>query len=247
MTIAIIQARLGSARLPGKVLADLVGRPLLAHVIERAQAIRGVDEVVLSVPHEPDWIRRGVLWTEQAIGDVLTIVCASDPADVLRRFYGVVSMPGAMDDTIVRITGDCPLLAPDVAETALAAFHAQGVDYLGTTRPELAVPDGMDVEIFTRAALETAHQEATDPEDREHVTRFLWRQPERFKLGRMAAVCESRCWRGDCPYGPCWALGLKLSVDEMVDLERCRAVMARLVPWDFSMEATLKVAKEAGL
>lgn len=238
-TVAVIQARLGSARLPDKVLMDVQGRPMLAHVIERAQAIRGVDRVIVAMPANealqwgamswPDGVRRH--WVE------------GDPADVLSRVWSAAYEA----DVILRLTGDCPLLAPDVAETALAAVTAQGVDYLGTTRPTLAVPDGMDVEVFTRAALETAHREATDPEDREHVTRYIWQRPTRFRLGRLAAVCETTCWRGDCPCGPCWALGLKLSVDTAEDLERVRGILARIPPWDFSMAATLRVCKELGL
>ena len=242
-TVVVIQARLGSTRLPGKVLADLNGRPMLAHVVERARAIRGVDHVLVAVPSDD------CIAIDDALRDCGALVPPGWPpvpdADVLSRFAFALAGRGA--EIIIRLTGDTPLLAPDVAEQALAAFHAQHVDYLGTTRPTLAVPDGMDVEVFTRAALETAHREATDPEDREHVTRYLWRQPARFRLGVMAAVCQTTCWRGDCPCGPCWVLGLKLSVDTEEDLQRARAIHARIPPGDFSLGTTLTAAKEVGL
>lgn len=234
-TIAIIQARLGSTRLPGKVLMDLGGKPMLVHVIERARAIWGVDDVRVAVPYEDAMEIIGRL---HAAGEVRATVYPGHPTDVLDRFWWNVGHA----DIIMRLTGDCPLLAPEVAELALESFlspaaRAHKMDYLGTTRPDTAhqYADGFDVEVISRAALEAAHREATG-KDREHVTSFIWRQPERFKIVGLKPELE---WA--------WMRDYKLSVDTQKDLDRVRAIHARIPAGNFSLAATLKAAKEVGL
>src|SRR5262249_49377552 len=121
--IAIIQARLNSTRLPRKVLADIAGRPMIDHVIERARAIRGIDRVVLNIPlgdHELD-------------RPEMTYQIAYQEADVLGSFLKIADLEGA--DILVRLTGDCPLLAPDLSSEVLQLFLKEQPDYYANTNP----------------------------------------------------------------------------------------------------------------
>lgn len=170
--VAVIQARMGSSRLPGKVLKPLGGRPLLARMLERVGAAKKVDEVILATSDRPadDAVAR-----EAAAAGVR--VYRGSEADVLDRFYKAARQYGA--STVVRLTGDCPLADPAHIDRMLARFEASpGLRYLKTGE---SFPDGFDVEIMAFDALETAWKEAVLPSDREHVCPFLRRQPERFK------------------------------------------------------------------
>lgn len=223
--VAIIQAREGSRRLPGKSLMPLAGRPLILHVLERAQAIRGVGAVVCAIP-------AGDLALHQVFeaGGCETVVEGA-AEDVLHRFVQVLSVvPGAQ--VIVRITGDCPLWAPDLGDALLARFQAEGVDYATNDTLTSGWPDGTDVEIFTRDLLERAHQEAK-PHEREHVTPAM---------RRLAPVRMCTAERSAVDYR-----ALKLSVDTQADLERVAAVMVHLTPGEFHFDATIEAAADAGI
>lgn len=251
--MAVIQARLGSSRLPRKVLTGINGKPLLARVVERVCAMPGLTESwpILAAPA----LETGPLVeaVRQALGYRIPWV-GGDEHDVLSRV--ITAARQFHIDTVVRVTADCPLWAPDVAGLALEEFVRQDVDYLGTTRPILAYPDGLDCEVIRREALETAHWEATDPEDREHVTRFLWRQPDRFRIGLMPQCCANGCqldqWpygegADSCPPGKCSVLDLKFSVDTVEDLERVCAVYAYLPAGHYDFAATVQAGRAAGL
>jgi spore coat polysaccharide biosynthesis protein SpsF (cytidylyltransferase family) len=164
--LAIIQCRLGSTRFPRKALADLAGRPMIAHVVERAQQVRGVVNVVVAVPPRD---ALGIL-------DVATTVYAPDVPehDVLARFVAVASM-FPEHDTIMRVTGDCPLWNPREGERVLALYQSiHGCEYAWNVAPGYC--DGEDVEVFSRAALLQAHWHAGGEEgDREHVTPWIRR------------------------------------------------------------------------
>src|SRR5690348_13196312 len=122
-TVCIVQARTGSQRFPLKVLAALHGKPMLAHVLERAAAIPGVDEVCLAIP-ESDKRLLGHLWP---------VVSYGPENDVLSRYLNAACSRAA--DVIVRVTGDCPLLAPDLACTALAVHNVLGKGYVACCGP----------------------------------------------------------------------------------------------------------------
>lgn len=162
-----------STRLPGKVLLPLAGAPLLQRVVERAARISGVDQICIALPfgaeHDPiaAWARD---WP------ALSVVRGPEN-DVLARFGEVVTQTGA--DEIVRITADCPLLEPRVADAVLALRRICRAP-LAATALESGYPTGMDVEVFTRSALDAALLRAHDPYEREHVTAFLWRRPVEF-------------------------------------------------------------------
>jgi len=202
--VAIIQARLGSARLPGKVLADLGGAPLIARMIERVRAARTIVRVVVATPAGPaDAPLRKVV-------EGLGVACfTGSEDDVLARFAAAATAFGA--DPIVRLTADCPLIDPALVDRCVERFLAGPCDYvaLGGT-----FPDGLDTEVVAAEALARAHAEARLPSEREHVTPYIWKHPARF---RCAAVEFPE------PAGE-----QRWTVDEPRDLEFVRAVYARL-------------------
>ena len=171
-TLAIIQARMGSARLPGKMLMDLAGRPVLAHVVAAARAIAGVDKVVVATSVEV-----GDDALAQWCDDHDVACFRGSEKDVLERFTGAARAHGA--DVVLRLTGDCPLLDPEIAGQVLALLIEGGADYASNVDPA-SWPDGLDCEAMTMAALETAAAEARRPSDREHVTPFLRNTKARF-------------------------------------------------------------------
>lgn len=178
-TTAIIQARMGSTRLPGKVLRLLCGKTVLAHVIARVRACPLVDTVAVAT-------------TISANDDVLVEegtkcgakIFRGSEDDVLSRYYHAAKAVDA--NTVVRITSDCPLIDTDILGRMLAEFHAtratgQPLDYMSNSLVR-TYPRGLDVEIFTFAALERAFRETTRPYEREHVTPYIYQHPDRFVL-----------------------------------------------------------------
>jgi spore coat polysaccharide biosynthesis protein SpsF len=176
---AIIQARMGSTRLPGKVMKPLCGIPVLGHVIKRARAIQGIDAIVVAT-------------TQDRADDVVDKIAMSygvttfrgSTQDVLDRYYGAALNIQA--DVVVRITSDCPLLDPALVSAMLEMFHAERrkvppADYLSNTLTR-SYPRGLDAELFTFSALARAWREASLPAEREHVTPYLYRHPEIFRL-----------------------------------------------------------------
>ncbi|HET6380852.1 MAG TPA: glycosyltransferase family protein [candidate division Zixibacteria bacterium] len=189
--VAVIQARTGSTRLPGKVLMRLGQRPMVEHVVRRARRVAGVDEVVLAVPDLPEDDELAETLSE------LSPVVRGPAADVLARFLGTARRHKA--DVVVRITADCPLLSPAVSSRVLAAFEP-GCDYVSNTVTR-TFPRGLDTEVFTREALEAAAFEAIDPVEREHVTLFIHRRPDRFVIRQVIDDVDrsSLRWTVDTP------------------------------------------------
>ncbi|MFT3928213.1 MAG: glycosyltransferase family protein [Myxococcales bacterium] len=175
--VAIVQARLGSTRLPAKVLLDLQGKTALERCLSRVARVQGVDEVVVAT-------------TDTPVDDVLVRVCErlgfrvtrGSQDDVLSRYQVAAQASGA--DVIMRCTSDCPLLDPGESGAVLAQFLARfsqgSVDYASNVL-ERRVPRGLDTEVVSRDALERAHREATDPALREHVTLPIVRRPDVFR------------------------------------------------------------------
>ncbi|HUA50558.1 MAG TPA: aminotransferase class III-fold pyridoxal phosphate-dependent enzyme [Candidatus Sulfotelmatobacter sp.] len=176
--VAVIQARLGSTRLPGKVLLDLGGRPALAWLVRAARAIPGIDRVLVATSDRPNDDRLAA-WCDGA-----NVECWRGPeADVLERFRQAAVRFDA--DLIMRLTADCPLLDPTVAGMLIALQRATGADYVSNVDPR-SWPDGLDCELVTRAALDIAAAEATTAYDREHVTPYIRANPRRFPAERLA-------------------------------------------------------------
>ena len=158
--VAIVQARLGSVRLPGKVLSPVLGKPVLAHLVERLSRADSIDEVVLAIPDTAANNELAVLADELRIG-----CFRGDEDDVLLRYSEAAS--AAKAKVVVRITGDCPLVAPEVVDRVIFELTNNRYDYIHTGK---SFPKGFDVEAFTVEALQRATLEAIEPYDREHVT-----------------------------------------------------------------------------
>ena len=170
----IIQARMGSTRLPGKVLLDLGGRTVLARVIERALAIPGADVVVCAVPEgaEDDPVAREA----ERAGAVVTRGARDD---VLDRYWRAALAVQA--DAVMRVTSDCPLIDPQVCGDLIALFQRSGADYACINDPA-TWPHGLECEIFSFAWLDRAAREAQKPSEREHVSPFMRTHPDARRI-----------------------------------------------------------------
>jgi len=208
--IAVVQARLGSTRLPGKALLPIAGRPMLEHVLARAAAVPGVDRVVLATTTSPEDAALVDLARAVGIASVRGSV-----SDVLDRFHAALTDHPA--DAIVRITADCPLLDPEVAGRVVAEYRrrAGDVDYVSNVHPP-TFPDGLDTEVISAAALVCAWREATAGSDREHVTPYVWSRPERFRLANVSRAEDLS--------------SLRWTVDDARDLAFVREVYGKLSP-----------------
>jgi glutamate-1-semialdehyde-2,1-aminomutase len=205
--VAIIQARMGSTRFPGKVLAEIAGRPMLWHVVNRVRKARSVDKVAVAT-------------SNRSSDDAVAEFCVQNDieffrgseTDVLDRFYQTAKHFNA--DVVVRITADCPLIDPQVVDRVVNIYLEGGYDYVTNTL-RYTYPDGMDVEVFSFAALEKAWREARLPAEREHVTPYL-RTSGRFRVFNVENEVDLS------------KRNLRWTVDEPADLEFVRAVYARL-------------------
>lgn len=203
--VAIIQARMGSTRLPGKVLRDVVGETMLARVIERVQIARMLDAVLVATTVAP-------------ADDAIVTACdhlgvpvfRGSEQDVLDRYWQAACACDA--DVIVRITADCPLIDPRVLDHVVAAFLEAQPDYASNVL-ERTFPRGLDTEVMTRATLERAWQQADQPYQRSHVTPYIYQHPERFRLLSVKA-------EADHSY-------LRWTVDTAPDLAFVQAVFAQ--------------------
>ena len=163
--VALVQARMGSTRLPNKVMRPICGTPLIGLLMQRLAQATQVDEIILTTSTEP----RNITLTEyvQQLGYA---IYQGSEHDVLDRYYQAAKQAKA--DVIVRITGDCPLLDPVLVDSVITRFLESKVDYVSNVAPP-TFPDGLDIEVFSFAALNRAHLEAKQPLQREHVTPFI--------------------------------------------------------------------------
>jgi spore coat polysaccharide biosynthesis protein SpsF len=208
MTVTcIVQARMGSTRLPGKVLADLDGRPMLTFMLDRIAGLPIDNLVVATTDASLDDA------VEEAAHGVGVAVVRGPEHDVLARFG--VALDAYPADVIVRLTADCPLVDPEVAANVIACQRDTMADYASNTLVR-TYPDGLDVEVVTATALRTAIDEALEPAEREHVTPFIYRRPERFRLVTVTSGHDLGNER--------W------TVDTGDDLKFVRDVVARLDP-----------------
>ena len=206
--IAIVQARMSSSRMPGKVLSELGGQPVLAWVVRRAGRSVRIDQIVVATSIAPE---------DDAIADLCKqqgYACFRGSLyDVLDRYMQAARESQA--DVIVRLTGDCPLIDPAMLDDNLAIFleaHPP-LDFAANRLPgERTIPIGLDAEICTFAALETAWREAHRPHEREHVMPFFYEHPERFRILHIKHKPE---------YG-----NYRWTVDTPDDLELLRKVVA---------------------
>jgi len=195
MVCAIVQARLGSSRLPGKVLTNLGGRPLLAHVLERVAGASLVDKIVVATTTDSsdDPLERYL--KRESICEIYR----GSVDDVLDRFTKCAAIHGA--DLVVRITADDPLKDPEIIDHAVRMTLSDPmIDYCSNTI-DPTYPEGLDVEVITISALEQANAEAVLVSDREHVTPYIWKRPDSFKLlsFKMDENLSSWRWTVDRP------------------------------------------------
>lgn len=200
--VAIIQARMGSTRLPGKVLKDLGGETVLARVVNRVRRAALVDEVVVATSILP---ADGAIATEC---EALKVVCfRGDELDVLDRYYRAAQKFAA--DVIVRITSDCPLIDPDLIDATVHSRFEQKADYASNALVR-SYPLGLDVEAFTAEALARAWSSATEKYQRIHVTPYLYETSNSFKVISNAGKLDHSHYR--------WTL------DTLEDLQLIRAI-----------------------
>lgn len=207
---AIVQARMGSTRFPGKTLAPFAGSTVLGHILERLGR----------VSHPLDLV---VATSDLAEDDAVADACASagvsvfrgDAEDVLARFVACVDARAERPELVLRVCADRPLLCPVLADELLVAYdELGGPDYLSNNLPP-SYPAGLDLELVRAGCLEQALQESSDPYEREHVTPFVYRRPERYRLAGLI-----------CPFGNFSHVSLALDTRE--DHERLSRLQARL-------------------
>jgi len=204
--VAIIQARMGSTRLPGKVIMDIGGKTMLARVIERVKRSELIDHVIVAT-------------TSKAQDDVIVAECdrldvsvfRGEEQDVLDRYYQAASAYNA--EAVVRITSDCPLIEPELINQVIRIFLKERPDYASNTL-EKTYPRGLDVEIMTIDALNRAWKNATEPYQRIHVTPYIYQNPSQFRLCSLRNNVDYSCYR--------W------TVDTQEDLNFVRTIYSRL-------------------
>lgn len=207
MTLAVIvQARIGSTRLPGKVLEPLGARSALIRCLDRCARITAADTVICAVPESPE--NDPVAREAHAAGYA---VARGDEHDVLSRYAHAARACEAR--TVVRITSDCPFIDPDIVDQTVSLFRESGADYASNSLPA-KFPHGLDCEVFSANRLFEADAKASTPAEREHVTVWIQRQPEFRRAGLIG------------PGGGIERLRWTLDLPE--DLQVCQAMFAAL-------------------
>ncbi|RKL68341.1 acylneuraminate cytidylyltransferase [Salipaludibacillus neizhouensis] len=217
--VAIIQARMGSTRLPGKVLKKINNKPLLEYQIERLKRSTYIDQLVIAT-------------TNKKSDDAIVEFCKSvglsyfrgSEEDVLSRYYEAAKYFAA--EVVVRITSDCPIIDPNVVDYVIATFKNNEYDYVSNTL-ERSYPRGMDTEVFAINVLKKAYKDAYKPFEREHVTPYIYLNPEMFKLYNLEYMTDQSSHR--------WTVDTK---EDFILIEKILENFKSLDN-DFSMEDTL--------
>jgi len=191
-TVAIIQARCSSSRFAGKVLQPLGGMPMIRFMVERVRQARCIDELILATSDHPSDDPLVELATHANVR-----VYRGPLDDVLARFTGAARSVAA--ETVVRLTGDCPLIDADLIDAVIQSLRSAGADYASNCNPPMW-PDGLDVEAMRRSALDAADREARLPSQREHVTPFLREHPQRFRSVQLRALVDLSALRWTVDY-----------------------------------------------
>lgn len=208
MVAAIIQARMGSTRLPGKVLEDLNGKPLLANIIERLKECSTVDDIIVAT-------------TVSQVDDELARWCTcndikcyrGDELNVLKRYYDAATYIKA--DVVVRITADDPFKDPRVIDSVVKQLFQYNLDFSFNNFPP-TFPEGLDTEVFTYSAIKGAFESNTTDFEKEHVTQYFYHNPDMFRM-------KNYSFTRDVSY-------LRLTVDSKEDLQLAKEIYARLSP-----------------
>ena len=219
----IIQARTGSTRLPNKVMAVIKGKPLIWHLVNRLKHSKLPLEIIIATTNDKNDIKI-INFANQMNLKYYT----GSVDDVLDRFYQAALKFKA--ETIIRITGDCPLIDPEILDQVILQFLEDDSDFTSNTHPP-TYPDGLDVEVFSFEALKKAWNEAKLASEREHVTSYIWNHPEIFKLTNVYNTEDLH--------------KLRWTVDEEKDLEFVKLIFDNLFPKKeiFLMDDILKLLK----
>jgi len=174
--VAIVQARMGSTRLPGKVMMDLLGEPVLVRDVNRLRRSKLLDEIVIATTNLPADDQIVSLCQERG-----WLYSRGDENDLLDRYYQAARARDV--DVVVRVTSDCPMIDPEVVDRVIGVLlDLPHVDYVSNTLPPRTFPRGLDTEAMTFEALERAWKEDTDPKLREHATPYIYRNPDKFQI-----------------------------------------------------------------
>lgn len=192
----IVQARMSSTRLPGKVMMPFAGKTFLEHCIDRCARIAGISEVIVATTDRPDCDDLAALMTRRGYR-----VFRGSQEDVLNRYLQAAREVRA--DAVVRVTSDCPLTDPSISSQVIARYLEGDADLVTTNIPP-TWPNGMDSEIFSMSALENAAREGQVKSDREHVSTFIRRRPLRYRL------IDIPCPREGCAH---WRMTLDTAAD----------------------------------
>ncbi len=222
--VAVIQARMASTRLPGKVMLDLAGEPMLVRVLNRTKRAGMLDEVVVATTTGPE---------DDSIVDLAATYgwpsFRGSEEDLLDRYYRAANRYSA--DVVVRVTSDCPLVEPILIDEIVRDFMEKGpVDYASNTFPSRTFPRGLDVEVIAFDALERAWREDKNPAWREHVTPYIYRHPKEFCL---RPVVHDK----DYSY-------MRWTVDTADDLALIRKIYDHFGHDEFSWEDVLSLLEE---
>jgi len=217
--VAIIQARMGSTRLPGKVMAEICGRPMLAWVIERVKRSKTLDNICLATTKKLEDKQLIDLATR-----LRTRTFAGSVDDVLDRFYYAAIEMNA--DVIIRVTADCPLHDPSVIDRVVKVFLENEYDYVSNTISP-TFPNGVDTEVFSMESLSIAWREAKWKSEREHVTPFIKKHQNKFRLFNVEYEKDLS--------------SLRWTVDEPADLDFVRVVSEHFHPEFFGMEEIVEL------
>jgi spore coat polysaccharide biosynthesis protein SpsF len=210
--VCIVEARFASTRLPGKVLLPVLGKPMLALMVERLNRARTVDEIVIATTDKP--ADDSVALFGRNMG---AHIFRGSEDDVLDRVVRAAESRNA--DIIVEVTGDCPLIDPGIIDKVVGDFLMGGADFVSNILPH-TTPRGTDVRVFRCSDLADINRTSSDPADHEHVSLHFWEHPERYRCRNVET---------DLPEA---AAHLRLTVDTEEDLELVRAIYTELYPVD---------------
>ena len=214
MIAAIVQARMGSSRLPGKVLMDICGKTMIHRILDAASRAKNVNALIAAIPDGPD---------DNELFEHIRLlgfeVYRGSTDDVLARFHGAATKLGLKSgDGVVRLTADCPLMLPEMIEQVVDAFVKNSVTYASNVRPP-TYPDGLDVEVFSFDDLESAHRNARKTSEREHVTPYV------YETASASINLRNRTDLSD----------IRLTVDHIDDLEFVREYVQRFTCVDLKV------------
>ncbi len=217
MIIAVVQARMSSERLPGKVLKEVLGKPLIQYLLKRLSLVKKIDKIVLATSIDKANDPLDIFVRQMGVE-----VYRGSENDVLDRYYQAAKK--YQPDAVMRITGDCPLIDPNICDRLISFFQKRQVDYAGLTS---RFAEGLDCEVFSFCALEQAWKEACLQSEREHVTLHIKNHKDRFRIIFMDNEQDDSCYR--------------ITVDNKEDFEVVRLVLESLKG---QMNASWKTVKD---